>query len=213
MQTDPQRFNLYAYVRNNPLRFIDPKGEAIELFGTEEERQRVLAALQSSVGKDAGQYLYIDTKTDSNGTRYFVGIKDGGPNGHGKDFKNLNSVAGEIAPIIRDTKIVGIRVVEQGAKVGKSTISTNEDICKCNSIATGATKIENGQINIYLAIPKPGDAYDRAGVENVSASEMESFAAGKNDIGIVIAHELGHALAPGQTHYKVMGNKEFMGTL
>jgi RHS repeat-associated protein len=39
MPTDPQRFNLYSYVRNNPLRFIDPKGEAIELLGTEEENE------------------------------------------------------------------------------------------------------------------------------------------------------------------------------
>jgi RHS repeat-associated protein len=31
MLTDPQRFNQYAYVRNNPLALVDPKGEAIEL--------------------------------------------------------------------------------------------------------------------------------------------------------------------------------------
>jgi RHS repeat-associated protein len=44
MLTDPQRFNLYAYVRNNPLRYVDPKGEAIELTGTDEERAKKLAA-------------------------------------------------------------------------------------------------------------------------------------------------------------------------
>src|SRR5262245_63414073 len=27
MAIDPQRFNLYAYTRNNPLRFADPSGE------------------------------------------------------------------------------------------------------------------------------------------------------------------------------------------
>ena len=31
MLADPQRFNLYAYGRNNPLRFVDPTGERIEL--------------------------------------------------------------------------------------------------------------------------------------------------------------------------------------
>ncbi len=58
MLRDPQRFNLYAYVRNNPLRFVDPKGEAIELTGDEEKRKKTLAAAQSAVGKEAGKYLY-----------------------------------------------------------------------------------------------------------------------------------------------------------
>ena len=57
MLTDPQRFSLYSYVRNNPLRFLDPNGEAIELTGTDEERARKLAAIQSKLGKP-GEYLY-----------------------------------------------------------------------------------------------------------------------------------------------------------
>jgi uncharacterized protein RhaS with RHS repeats len=54
---DPQRWNLYAYTRNNPLQFIDPKGEAIELLGDEEERRKALAALRKGVGDQAGAYL------------------------------------------------------------------------------------------------------------------------------------------------------------
>ncbi|HXY78887.1 MAG TPA: RHS repeat-associated core domain-containing protein [Candidatus Acidoferrales bacterium] len=34
MLADPQRFNQYAYVRNNPLALVDPKGEAIQLMCT-----------------------------------------------------------------------------------------------------------------------------------------------------------------------------------
>lgn len=37
MLTDPQRFNLYSYVRNNRLRYVDPKGEEIELTGETEK--------------------------------------------------------------------------------------------------------------------------------------------------------------------------------
>jgi RHS repeat-associated protein len=35
MPKDPQRFNLYAYTGNNPLKFIVPEGEAVELTGDE----------------------------------------------------------------------------------------------------------------------------------------------------------------------------------
>jgi hypothetical protein len=33
MAIDPQRFNLYAYTRNNPLKFVDPSGEKVYLGG------------------------------------------------------------------------------------------------------------------------------------------------------------------------------------
>lgn len=193
MPTDPQRFNLYSYVRNNPLRFIDPKGEAIELLGTEDERKRALAAIQSAVGKEAGAYLYVNSETDKDGnTRYFVGVRTG----IGKDFKDINPVAGEIAPIIADTKIVGIQVVEQGTKVGHSIFSTNQELCKCGATASAGTlKEQANYVRIFFAIPNPGDAYDRAGIDSTYPVEMENAAPGKRDIGTVMGHELGHARA------------------
>lgn len=35
MAVEPQRFNLYAYTRNNPLKFVDPNGESLYLRGTD----------------------------------------------------------------------------------------------------------------------------------------------------------------------------------
>ena len=58
MLSDPQRFNLYVYVRNSPLNLVDPTGEAIELTGDENERERTLALLRQIVGGQAGAYLY-----------------------------------------------------------------------------------------------------------------------------------------------------------
>ncbi|HUS05355.1 MAG TPA: RHS repeat-associated core domain-containing protein [Bryobacteraceae bacterium] len=88
MLEDPQRFNLYAYVRNNPLRFVDPKGEAIELQGDGEQRRKALDALKAGVGKRAAQYLYenkIETKNADGTTtaKHYVGILSGGPSGRG----------------------------------------------------------------------------------------------------------------------------------
>ena len=80
---DPQSWNLYSYVRNNPLSFVDPTGNAVELLCSggdasecAAERQKELAFLQKSLGNDkAASNLYITEVNDVDKTRYFVGIK------------------------------------------------------------------------------------------------------------------------------------------
>jgi RHS repeat-associated protein len=37
-QADPQSWNLYTYVRNNPLKYIDPNGEKVILTNLDTER-------------------------------------------------------------------------------------------------------------------------------------------------------------------------------
>jgi len=47
---DPQRFNLYAYARNNPFKFIDPNGEDIDFANdTEEGRKKALALITKNL--------------------------------------------------------------------------------------------------------------------------------------------------------------------
>jgi hypothetical protein len=54
---------LYSYARNNPLSYIDPRGNSIELLGDAEERKKALAFLQKSLGNDkAASSLYINEK-------------------------------------------------------------------------------------------------------------------------------------------------------
>lgn len=106
---DPQSWNLYGYVRNNPLRFIDPTGEAIELIGTEEQRRKQLQALQNAAGSKAGKYLYdnVDKKTG----RHFVGIYTNGPDGKGKDFSQINKVSSALSSIIKNEQIAQVHIV------------------------------------------------------------------------------------------------------
>ena len=129
MVTDPQRFNLYAYVRNNPLKLIDPDGEAIRLSDDEKEREKELFQLRQAVGSEAGKYLYAnpveikDKKGNVIGTEYYVGIYTNGPNGNGPAFDQINDVAGEFAPIINDTKVVDFRV--SGVAVAEKPLPSN----------------------------------------------------------------------------------------
>jgi hypothetical protein len=47
---DPQQFNLYAYARNNPFKFIDPNDEDIDFANdTEEGRKKALALITKNL--------------------------------------------------------------------------------------------------------------------------------------------------------------------
>lgn len=119
MLSDPQRFNLYAYGRNNPLKFIDPSGEAIELPGDEEHRKALLEAIKAGAGQKAATYLYENKVTDQSGTdRYFVGVLENGPSGKGVAFADLNPVTADLNTMIQDKQIVAAQFVGAGDSVG-----------------------------------------------------------------------------------------------
>ena len=192
MVGDPQRFNLYAYVRNNPLRFIDPTGEAIELLGTEEERRQILNIIKEMVGKKAGAYLYENTVTQSDGSvKYFVGVRDASPGQ--KDFKDQNEVAGELKPIIDDKKVVGIQIVSPNTNVGNGfVVAPNNVSGYANAYAATIKKDDNHWV-ISLPIPKAGTVSAEKGLDPVLATKMDDNKPGKRTWAILLGHELGHA--------------------
>jgi len=55
----PQQWNRYCYANNNPLKYLDPFGEKIEIFGNEEERKKALERIKGVVGEKAAGLLYV----------------------------------------------------------------------------------------------------------------------------------------------------------
>jgi RHS repeat-associated protein len=57
---DPQQLNMYAYARNNPLKYVDPNGEEVNLSQLDEdERNKLIAAMQT----ESGLLLGYDSKS------------------------------------------------------------------------------------------------------------------------------------------------------
>ena len=186
MLGDPQRFNLYAYARNNPLKFIDPSGEAIELSTDPAEREKQMQALCGLVGNDTcKQYLYVDDKYKKG--HYYVGIYAGGQSGKGPDFGSLNGVTAGLQEIIRDPHVGTVDVVQGSDRIQMPpgygpSLNINH--------ADGATTpFMNGQIHVYVRAQD-----DPRGYDTLAPWKMSNWWFGERDQNTVLGHELGHML-------------------
>jgi hypothetical protein len=81
MSIDPQRFNLYAYSRNNPLKFVDPDGEKAHVRGSGHELLYDMAGGQEAFDANFqivdGQVVLrdgVDTSKFNAGQQELLGI-------------------------------------------------------------------------------------------------------------------------------------------
>jgi len=200
-----QQWNRYSYGINNPLLYVDPTGEAVQLSNNKDERERQMQGLREAVGSEAAQYLYVNQGTNSNGSaNYYVGIYDSNPStGDQRSFEQVNEVAGEYGAIIRDKEVVALEFVGRGNVTddfGNSVyIGRASRAGRDSNTSPAVTGMFKGRLTIkmldwskndlgYL----PGDLMSDGKDNMVTPSVMQG-------------HELGHARA-WMTGYHVYNN-------
>jgi hypothetical protein len=163
---------------------LDPAGQEIELLGDEEQRKKALEALRLAVGSKAGIYL---TETRVKGTdRFVVGVTDA------KAFAGSNAVAGEFAPIINAKKTVGLGVVSGSDKLPDGSTLSGSGTPGITGTFGGLPGIPiGGDLRVYVL-----DARQDYSQFTLRGDYMSNgLRSDAPDIGLVTAHELGHARA------------------
>ncbi|MGH9931401.1 MAG: RHS repeat-associated core domain-containing protein [Pyrinomonadaceae bacterium] len=186
----PQQWNRYSYAINNPLVYVDPTGEAIQLSSDPQERERQLQALKDAVGSGAAGYLYANQGKDGN---WYVGIYDTNPtNGDTRRFGQVNDVASQISDIVADPQVAKLEMVHPGTVSDDSGDSTHIGTLPGSSPA--ATGYFKGQLTIKLLDWGKkrwwGSNFDLGSLPGALMSDHQD---NKLTPSIMTAHELAHA--------------------
>jgi len=146
---DPQQFNLYSYVRNNPLRFIDPTGETLTISGDIEE---VKKQLQEILGTDdAEKRIHFDKETNTI-TVNFSGI----------DFEK-NEGASLLNDVIRSAKVYDVAIGSSVETLGGQLSlvpTTKNGVFSGNRIANLDNNPDNRLLQAKKAIERPKKGVD-----------------------------------------------------
>lgn len=208
----PQQWNRYSYAVNNPLLYVDPSGEAIQLSNDPAERERQLRALREAVGADAAGYLYANQGSDGN---WYVGIYGQNPtNGASRSFGSHNDVASLFSEIIHDPRVVRLEMVRPGnvdedggasvyiGAAGRAFLSSSQT----NGNSPAVTGTFKGQLTIKLLDWGQKGLWGNFDLGYLPGALMSN---GKDNMltpSVMVAHELAHAW------YRMCGGKDRDGS-
>ena len=176
---DPQRWNRYAYGRNNPLRYNDPTGAVLELTG--ENREKAFGVLQQVAGSEGGKLL----GTRSEGGRTFVQYS-----GKGRDSLAATGQVGVYLADIIDS--------EKTTEFSFATTFTSKHGTQTTAFYGGAATVGmeeslNGNTQVFL---NPDAASMMYGISHSLLGRAKSSGGPLPYTDALIAgHELGHAWA------------------
>lgn len=178
---DPQRWNRYAYGRNNPLRYFDPTGAVLELTGG--DRDKAFEVIKGVAGSEGGKLL--STRTTEGG-RTFVEYSS-------KDRDSL-AATGQIGVYLAD-----IIDSKETTEFAFSTTVRSKHEARTTEYYGGAATVGreeslNGNIQIFL---DPNAAGIMWGIANspLGWSKSSSGQPLFFSDAIIAAHEFGHAWA------------------
>jgi RHS repeat-associated protein len=182
---DPASWNLYSFVRNNPLKYVDPTGERLELTGDEETRRRSFERIKNAIGEEYAKYLSVKEEKG----HFYVEYSADGPKFDPKkdDYKTPEEqIAAWVTGIIGHKDTLEFQVSETyTTKDGKAR--STEEAAGGHTVSRSDSRTGNVQVFVH---PNAGR------IATVVAPSLNRLHAGldftNEDVDI---HEIGHGHA------------------
>ena len=180
---DPQRLNLYAYARNNPLKFVDPNGTDVAITAKNlEEAQKLFNVFLEGLKAEDRSHVHLSVGDGTHGYQkgQFYILVD-------KDYKSASGNFQAVQHAANDRTALGkITVVHQGDEVKLR----NTELNKGHSVLVLASFSFNNEFDGYTFFQYRGKEYGTA----FSAGEYtESYIKGDQDeveVSATMHHEL-----------------------
>ncbi len=177
----PQQWNRYAYVLNNPLNYVDPTGEILELTGTQAERDRSFARIKELVGdkvytETIDGHTYVRYASSEGGLQYTPG--------------NVGEVV-DVGTVVQDIIDSKTTVEFQVTDNNQITNANGENIILSDKGGASTSLISKDRIQIFVksnVLQNVSDNVALSGGENTADGKPITFA-----FSTAVAHEFGHA--------------------